>query len=157
MPTIDKSNFNDMNSFMGQPFIFEAMISDNPQINYECRKNGKLIDQSLDKITVNRVGKKFILYIKSVDESHAGLYSLISSNSNARDEASFNLTVLPVQNSSANLSVNSYFLFFIFYLKTFENTSKFCNFFSLHFRRFQKILLIYFFDNFASNNASIVR
>jgi hypothetical protein len=106
MPTIDKSNFNDMNSFMGQPFIFEAMISDNPEINYEWRKNGKLTDQSLDKITVNRVGKKFILYIKSVDESHAGLYSLVSSNSNGRDEASFKLAVLPAQSSSTSFSVN---------------------------------------------------
>jgi hypothetical protein len=97
-----------MNSFVRQPFVFEAMISKNPVIKYEWRKNAKPIDQSLDNIKVNRIGKRSILSIESVNESQAGVYSLVSNNSNARDEASFNLAVLPVHNSSANLSVKFY-------------------------------------------------
>jgi len=95
-----------MNSFVRQPFVFEAMISKNPVIKYEWRKNAKPIDQSLDNIKVNRIGKRSILYVESVNESQAGVYSLVSNNSNARDEASFNLAVLPVQSSSTSFSVN---------------------------------------------------
>jgi hypothetical protein len=69
-------------------------------------KNGKPINEISDNIKITKDGKRIILFIKSFDESQAGVYSLVLNNSNGRDEASFNLAVLPVQSSSTSFSVN---------------------------------------------------
>jgi hypothetical protein len=117
IPTIDKSHFLDYRAIIGDPFTFQTIISGNPEPDFIWKKNGKSIDESLDKLKVTKDGNQIILFINSIDESHSGKYSLIIMSPNGKDEASFKLTVVSAQNKSTTPSVKLNFtsILFVFY------------------------------------------
>jgi hypothetical protein len=108
IPIIDKSHFLDYNAIIGDPFIFQTNISGNPEPDFTWKKNGKSIDESLDKLKVTKDGNQIILFINSIDESHSGEYSLVIMSPYGKDEASFKLTAVSAQNSSPIFSVKFY-------------------------------------------------
>ncbi len=75
-------------------------IDGSSENDYQWKKNGRPIDEKLDNIKVKKDDKKILLFIKLVDETHAGRYTLVMNNSRGRDEASFNLTVVYEQISN---------------------------------------------------------
>jgi hypothetical protein len=130
LPLFDKSNFKNKEAMILEPFIFVVPIDGSPESDYQWRKNGRPIDENLDNIKVKKDEKKILLFIKLVDETHTGRYTLVMNNSRGRDEASFNLTVvyeqisnetpislqisdnsaaLPFQNLSTSPSVNFHY------------------------------------------------
>jgi len=93
-PTISRSELVESESIVGNPTRYEAVITVEPEPQFQSKLNGRPTEVMADKVKIDVDGNKTFLTIDSFNESQTVLYTLYVNNSIESDEVLFKTKTL---------------------------------------------------------------